>query len=231
MNGVPQFIIFGTAHIMSIIVVLVSIIVLPLLLRRVSFNCKIRIGTTLAVIIILNEIFTVYISTNIYGNPLSRSLPFHLCGFAALLTAWMLYQHSYRAYEVAYFWSVGGSIPAIITPDLLVGFPHPSFIHFFAAHGLILLGAIYATMVFEFRPTLGSVAKAVGATLVLMFVIAAINTLLDVNYMYLCEKPLQITAMEFMGPWPWYILSLIVIGILLMLLSYLPFVFLRKKNI
>ncbi len=118
----------------------------------------------------------------------------------------------------------------MLTPDLLLGFPHPSFIHFFIGHGLILLGVLYATLVFEFRPTLGSVARAVSAALLMMLLIAPINLLLDTNYMYLCEKPLQTTLLEFMGPWPWYIISLVVIGTLVMLLCYLPFVIIRKLN-
>ena len=231
MTAQPEFILFGTAHSLTITLTLLIVILVPLLLKNLKFQNKIRVSMALATLLIINEIANMFISTYIYGNPLIYSLPLHLCGMAALLTAWMLYQHSYRAYEVAYFWAVGGSIPAMLTPDLIVGFPHFSFIKFFFAHGLIIMGVIYATIVFEFRPTLLSVAKAVGAAIVLMIFIALIDYLLDANYMYLFEKPVQNTMMDFMGPWPWYILSLIVIGTLIMFLCYLPFIFIRNNKI
>ena len=231
MNDTQPFIIFGTAHIVSIIITLIFVFLIPLLLKQIKFDQKVKIGTALAMLLIINEIVNIFISIYIYDNSLGTSLPFHLCGFAALLTAWMLYQHSYRAYEIAYFWAVGGSLPAIITPDLIVGFPTLTFIKFFFAHGLIMMGAIYATIVFEFRPTLVSVVKAVGAAVALMIIIAPINYLLGSNYMYLREKPVQNTLMDFMGPWPWYMLSLVVIGTLIMCLCYLPFILFRNSKI
>ena len=231
MNDAPPFIIFGTAHIVSIIITLIIVLLVPLLLRQIKFDQKVKIGTALAMLLIINEIVNILISIYIYDNPFRLSLPFHLCGFAAILTAWMLYQHSYRAYEIAYFWAVAGSLPAMITPDLIVGFPTFTFIKFFFAHGLIMMGAIYATIVFQFRPTLASLAKAVGVAVVLMIIIAPVNYLLDANYMYLCEKPVQNTLMDFMGNWPWYLLSLIVIGTIIMFLCYLPFIFFRNSKI
>lgn len=231
MNAQPEFIIFGKAHSLAIVITLVMVFLVPLLLKNLKFQNKIRVSMTLAVLLIFNEIAGIIISTQIYGNPLKYSLPLHLCGMSALLTAWMLFQHSYRAYEVAYFWAVGGSVPAMLTPDLIVGFPHFTFIKFFFAHGIIMMGVIYATIVFEFRPTLVSVAKAVAGAVALMVLIAPINYLLDANYMYLSQKPVQNTLMDFMGPWPWYLLSLIVIGSLIMLLCYLPFMLIRNNKI
>jgi hypothetical integral membrane protein (TIGR02206 family) len=230
MNDLPAFVIFGRAHIVSMIMVLLIVCAGPSLLKRFISPRGREFGRLIAGILILNEIFSLYIAVYIHDNPLSQSLPLQLCGFAALLTAWMLWRQSYRAFEIAYFWGIGGSIPAIITPDLLLGFPHPTFIHFFASHGLIMFGVIYATTIYGFRPGWWSMAKAVLASLILMLVMAPVNLLLDANYMYLCQKPVQNTLMDYFGPWPWYLVSLVCIGVMVFVLSYLPFTIIGRRT-
>jgi len=49
------------------------------------------------------------------------------------LTAWALITRSPRVYEVVYFWGLGGTIQALLTPDLLQGFPSAAFVSFFLA--------------------------------------------------------------------------------------------------
>ena len=230
MSDQTPFILFGTAHMVTIVIVLIVVFIAPLLIQKLATRRAHQLGRLFAAVLVSNEISNIYIAVSIYGNPLSLSLPLHLCGLAALLTAWMLWRQSYRSYEIVYFWSIGGSIPAILTPDLALGFPHPTFIHFFASHGLIILSTIYATVVLGFRPELRSVCKAILATLLLMGMIAPVDLILDANYMYLCQKPAQNTLMDYFGPWPWYILSLIGIGICIYILCFLPFRFIGNKN-
>ena len=230
MNGLPPFISFGQAHVGAMISVVLAVIAVPLLVRLLNHHTKRNIGMTIAAILFLNEICIYFISVYVYDNLPGASLPLQLCGVAALLTAWMLWTQSYRAYEIAWFWAMGGSIPAMLTPDLAAGYPHPTFIHFFAGHGLIMLGVLHATFVDGYRPELRSVGKAILATLLLMLVIAPINLLLDTNYMYLCAKPAQTTLIDFLGPWPWYVVSLVIIGAAVCLICYLPFALAEKLS-
>jgi hypothetical integral membrane protein (TIGR02206 family) len=222
--------IFGPDNITSLILLMVLVFAIPIRLKRIQQHKIILVGRMIAVFILVNELVRIIIAVYIYDNPLSTSLPFQLCGFAVLLTAWMLWQQSYRSYEVAYFWGMGGTIPALITPDITVGFPRPTFIHFFAGHGLIMLGVLYATFVYRFRPEFSSVGKAILAGLILIVLVAAINLLLNANYMYLCAKPGQTTLMDYFGPWPWYILWLILIGTIVFYFCYLPFSFLDRQS-
>jgi uncharacterized membrane protein YwaF len=41
--------------------------------------------------------------------------------------------------------------------------------------------------------------------------------------MYVSRKPEFATAIDYMGPWPWYILGLELLGLLSFVLIYLPF--------
>jgi len=230
MDTYDPFVPFGSAHIITLGVIVLMVFALPIALKSINDSRRLVIARVLAILLLLSESGKPVVSVLIYQNPINISLPLHLCGVAAFLTAWMLWRQSYKSYEVAYFWGVGGGIPALLTPDLLAGFPHPSFFYFFISHGLILLGVMYATLVFSFRPRLTSVSKAIIATLGLMMVVYPINLLLKSNYMYLLAKPEQLTLMEFMGTWPWYILTLTVIGIVVYLICYLPFVFITRHG-
>jgi len=228
MDTYDPFVPFGSAHIITLGVIGLLVFALPISLISISGSRKLVIAKVLAVFLVLSELGKPLVSVLIYQNPINISLPLHLCGVAAFLIAWMLWRQSYKSYEVAYFWGVGGGIPAMLTPDLMAAFPHPSFFYFFISHGLILLGVMYATFIFSFRPRLASVGKAIISTLGLMAVIYPINLVLNSNYMYLLAKPEQLTLMELMGTWPWYILTLTLLGIVVYLICYFPFVFIAR---
>ncbi len=230
MDTYSPFIPFGLAHVATMIIIGLLAFVIPMLLKTDNDSRGLVVARVLSVLLIISELGKPLVSVLIYNNSLATSLPLHLCGVAAFLVAWTLWHRSYRSYEIVYFWGIGGGVPAILTPDLLAGFPHPSFFYFFISHGLILLGVMYATIVFRFRPVFVSVAKAIVATFILIAVIYPVNVLLDSNYMYLLAKPQALTLMEFMGQWPWYLLTLIVIGIIVYLLCYLPFLFIGRHE-
>lgn len=230
MDTYSPFIPFGLDHVATMIIIGLLAFVIPMLLKTDNDSRGLVEARVLSVLLIISELGKLLVSVLIYNNSLATSLPLHLCGVAAFLVAWTLWHRSYSSYEIVYFWGIGGGVPAILTPDLLAGFPHPSFFYFFISHGLILLGVMYATIVFRFRPVFVSVAKAIVATFVLMAVIYPVNLLLDSNYMYLLAKPQALTLMEFMGQWPWYLLTLTVIGIIVYLLCYLPFLFIGRHE-
>jgi len=55
-----------------------------------------------------------------------------------------------------------------------------------------------------------------------MVLVYGINLLVGGNYMFLMHKPPTASLLDVLGPWPWYILSLEVVGFLMGGVLYLP---------
>ena len=224
MSTTYPLILFGTAHLSSVLVIAAVGIGLPLIARRTLSSAEqYRVGLLIATLLVGQEGFHMWLLANHYDRLLSSLLPLHLCGLSVLLTAWVLAARSYPAYEIVYFWAWGGTLQALLTPDLDRGFPDPAFIAFFIGHGLVIVGVLYATLVYRFRPTFISIFKSLAALLIAVAVIAPINLWLGTNYLFLSSKPEQASLMDFLGPWPWYILSLAGLALVSSLVYYLPF--------
>ena len=231
MTSHATFVTFGTDHVQAMALIAVVAIGFPLAVRRAGSAAAERwIAIAIGVALPVYECLKIFIRVVIYDYRLAEQLPFHLCSLALLLVAYMLIRRNYLAFEIAYFWALGGTLQAILTPDLRDGFPSLAFVTFFTGHGLVILGVTYALIVFRFRPTLASAGKTALATLAYLPIAAVINMLLDTNFLYLSHKPAQASVLDFLGPWPWYIVSLIALGAVICAVLYLPFALLDYRR-
>jgi hypothetical integral membrane protein (TIGR02206 family) len=151
------------------------------------------------------------------------NLPLHLCGIGVFLGAALLFFRNYRVFEILYFWGLVGAAQSIFTPDLEVGNHVFLFITYFLSHWMIILAVLYMIIIYDFRPTWDSLRRAFIALNLFTLCVAPINLLLDTNYLFICEKPGSATLLDVLGPWPWYILSLEVVGLLFFMVFYSPY--------
>jgi len=136
----------------------------------------------------------------------------------------MLFTRSYRIYEFSYFLGIAGALQAFLTPDAgIYGLPHFRAVQTLLAHGLIISEGIYMTVVEGFRPTLGSIKRVFIWANVYMAVVYVINMVLGSNYMFVAHKPVTASLLDVLGPHPWYILSLQLVGFVMCMILYIPF--------
>ncbi len=223
----PAFALFGGPHLAVLAIILAAVV----LVSRVSPDpdrtlLARSIAWTLLVIAILKPILFI----GVYGQAWQRSLPLDLCRINEFLCVYLLLARSYRAFEVAYFLAMAGSVTALLMPDLVHGFPDMRFLLFFSSHGLAVLAVLYAISGYGFRPTLRSVGTTFAFLAVYTLIIAGVNIVLDANYLFLRQKPEGASVMDFMGPWPVYVVGLIGLAMVLCFLCYLPFAFLRRRR-
>ncbi|WP_223700476.1 YwaF family protein [Sutcliffiella deserti] len=219
----------SSSHIASIILA-VLLIILLFIFRKQKFTRT--YGKWLILISLIgSEIWlnAWYFSTGMWD--IKYTLPFQLCSISLYLCIWTLLTKQNLSFEIVYFIGLGGALQAILTPELFYDFPHFRFIHFFVAHIAIILSVFYMIWVEGKLIRFKSLWKAFGFLQLIALIVYFINRLTDGNYMFLARKPSNASLIDFLGPYPWYILSLEAVVIILFLVLYLPFPILyRRRN-
>ncbi len=218
------FVLFGTIHVLTLLVSAIGVVGLYWWGRALRDSSFTRVSAWIIAITLVGlEFAKTWHGLTEMGQPWQELLPLHLCRIGSYICALMLVVQSYRIFEVAYFWGIGGSLAAMLTPDLVFDFPHPIFLGFFFGHALVFGSVLFVMGAYEFRPQLRSIGFAAIVTAIYMGVVAFINIALDTNYLYLSHKPETATLYDYLGPWPWYIGSVWLIGIAVSFILYLPF--------
>lgn len=221
---------FGPAHLTALAAtVLVSALVVHIGKRPGMAGRTRPLAAAIALALLANELVWHIYQINTGTWELTESLPLHLCDAAIVVSLLALLAMKQVPYELAYFWGLGGSLQALLTPALPEGYTAYEFCRFFISHGGILVAVAYLTFVHGMRPGRRSVLRTIGVSLVYAGAVAGINQLLSSNYMYLCEKPAADSIMNYLGPWPWYLVPLFAIGMLVIAALYLPFCIIDRR--
>ncbi|MFC4596637.1 TIGR02206 family membrane protein [Cohnella hongkongensis] len=144
-----------------------------------------------------------------------HSLPFQLCSAMMWLSAVVLLTRSRKLYEVTFFLGIIGAMQALLTPNLDAGYPEFRFFHFFIAHGAIIGASVFLTAIEGYRPTTASVFRALGWLHVIAIPAAVTNAWTGSNFMFLARKPNTASLLDWLGPWPWYLLQLEAVALIL----------------
>lgn len=155
-----------------------------------------------------------YAATWSSGNlSLDQALPLHLCNVLVLLTLVALVRPTPGRSEIVYYWGVGGSVQALLTPDLARGFPSWDFVLFFSGHGLLVVAPTYLVGVLGLEPRPGGAFRAFRALLGYAAAVGLLDAAFGWNYGYLCEKPRGTSLLDHLGPWPVYVAAGLLLGL------------------
>lgn len=242
-----QFEQYGPDHIGALLVLAGITTVLCVLLRRsrdrpAEHATRLMICWSLGLLLPAIAVFEqIYEAARGWWS-LEESLPLHLCDLAVVVTSAALLaaraarggvlenrlDARQRLFELSYFWAIGGTLQAILTPDLAFRFPHPAYLSFFASHGGILAAVLVMTVGLGLRPRRGFVLRAGVVTAVVAVPVGLVNWLIGANYMYLCGKPKHASIYDYFGPWPWSLITLMLVCVITLLILYSPFWFLNR---
>ena len=229
------FVLFGPSHIAAIIVALLLVIFLPIYARqKLSEQQQHLVGSFIGYCVMGSYLIWVILELIAGTFDVKLHLPIHLCRLANLLIPLVMVRRSYFFYEILYFWGLSGMFQAVITPDIAAGFPHFQYWRFWFAHHGMILALIYATVVYDMRPTITSVWKAMLAMNIFLIIAIIANLLLGANYFWICGKPVNElgehgpSLLDYLGPWPWYILVAEFVALAHFLVAFVPFVFLSR---
>jgi hypothetical integral membrane protein (TIGR02206 family) len=160
-------------------------------------------------------------------------LPFHLCDIAAITAGIALLTRRPLACALTYFWGLAATLQGLLTPALTIGFPSWPFLMFFIHHFAVVAAALYLPLVDGWRPKhplWRQILEIYGwSVLYLTFAMTA-NRLLGSNFAFASRPPDNPSLIDQLGPWPWYLLAMQGIAILLFSLLALPFRRGRRKD-
>ncbi len=223
-----RFVPFGPAHLAAVALpILLGVALARLVRSRTGEGVTLAVRLVLAVLIPLVMAFVLVKAHQGGWLRLEVVLPLHLCDLAALLAVYALVALSRPVTEVLWFWAGTGTILAMLTPDVAVGFPQWEFLVFFGLHGLVVMATIVLVFGFGLRPLPGSARRVFLLTAAYTVVVGAGNAVMGTNFMFLCRKPPNPTLLDAFGPWPVYIVVAGMLGLVLFLLLELPF---RQRN-
>jgi hypothetical integral membrane protein (TIGR02206 family) len=153
----------------------------------------------------------------------STSLPLALCDAAVVVAAVACWWRVPVLVELTYFWGLAGTLQAVITPDLNVGFPHLVFFEYVVGHVSIVAAALFLVMGMRIVPRPGAVRRVFMISAAYTAFVGVVDAVTGANYMFLRSPPSEWTLLRIMGPWPWYILTAAVVALVLFSLLDLPF--------
>jgi hypothetical integral membrane protein (TIGR02206 family) len=198
--------------------------------RYLSEKQQVTLITIIALIVWLSQMGKIVIRLNLGVFDIKEDLPLHLCNMMPFLVPFVMYSKNRKWWAVLFFWIMAGTFQALITPTLKDSFPHYEFWRYFIVHGGLVFCMLYGIFVFDFRLTWRDALRAGILLNVLAFFMYHISVFLDANYLYLRWKPDGDTIYNLLGPWPYYILSLEVLLVVLFSIILLPFYLFRKKE-
>jgi hypothetical integral membrane protein (TIGR02206 family) len=210
-------------HLIAISVTAVVIAAVLYAARRRPGRWVDRGAVVIAVAVVLSEAGWWAINLANGTWTIRYSLPLHICEAGCFLLAAALIWRSRFAFEMSYFWALGGTLPGLFTPDVPGHFPMPVYFQYYLEHGLLVMGAFYLVIALRMRPLPGAVKRVSIATALYAVVIAGVDYFTGGNYLFLRSLPPTRTFLDYMGPWPWYIATLTILAVVIFSLLYLPF--------
>ncbi|HEU5140954.1 MAG TPA: TIGR02206 family membrane protein [Bacillales bacterium] len=228
-NPDNDFHMFGMAHIFTLVAIVLLVLGFYWFRGQLRpYRRKIRMITGCALIITRLSLDFWYVAT---GNwEATHSLPLELCGIATIACGIMLLTRNRHLFEIFYFIALGGAAQAILTPNLVFGFPQYRYIEFFLAHFLIFVSPLILCWLYDYVITRRALFKALVALHAIAFVVFFIDLGLGANYMFLRHKPGTPSLLDLLGPYPWYFISLEAVVLVIFGLLYLPFAGKRRDS-
>ncbi|MDA8355852.1 MAG: TIGR02206 family membrane protein [Actinomycetota bacterium] len=184
----------------------------------------------LAVLLLAVSVAWIVTSTTQGAWSWATSLPLPLCDVATLVAAAALWWRRPTAVELTYFWGLAGTLQALLTPDVQVGFPSMEFLEYVLAHAGIVAAALFLVVGERIEPRQWSAAKVFAITLAYTGVVGAADAATGGDYMFLRHPPAATTLLSVLGPWPWYLVSAAGVAVVLLAALEAPFWWRRRRS-
>ena len=217
---------YGVAHLAVIFLTVALPFGLAAVVRRAKSSRVERvIIAALSVLLFLN--YAAYLIFVRYRGGIvswQQMLPLQLCDWGMVVVIVAMWSGSHRWFEVAYFWGIGGTLQAVLTPNLRFGFPDFRFFSFFISHAGIIIGVIFLMLTRRYRPRPMSILRVFAWSEFYFVVTFIADELTGYNYGFLLHKPEAFSILSFLSDWrPLYLVQMHFVALLFFVVLYAPF--------
>ena len=231
--GQPDFESFGVQHAVTIATVTAMIAAMCWAGRRLrgtTTGRRYEIGLA-ACVWILWISYQAYDYIK-YGFEPGNTLPLQMCDFVAVFAALVFVRPDRRLQSLVYFWGLALGSQAIFTPDMAGGPGSIAFYWFWLYHLFIVGAGVYVVVVQGFRPQLSDLLFAIAMGLLYVIAMFTINAIFDLNYGYVGRAtPGRPTLIDVLGPWPFRVVSMVLLGAIGMTVLWLPWAIARWRPV
>lgn len=216
-----NFTLFGPAHLAILAAIPATAAVAAAIIRRRPRTAPL-IRTAMGGALAVNELIWWLYRYSTEGNRFPEGLPLQLCDLTLWLTVVATLARKQWPFEFAYFTGLAGAGMATLTPDLWAPWGSYPTTYYFIGHGLLLACILMLCWGRQMRPRPGCLWRVFLMLNGYALFAGAFNGIFHTNYMYLCKKPNSASALDWFGPWPWYIAVGEAVAFGLFLLLWLP---------
>ena len=235
MNSPPAFHLYGTAHLVVILLTIALPFALAALVRRTKSSLLERtVIAVLSGLLVFNYVAYLILvrQTGVLGW--KQMSPMQLCDWAMFVIIVAMWTGNRAWFEVAYFWGIGGTVQAVLTPNLTYGFPDFRFFSFFISHCGIIIGIVFLMLIRKYRPYPFSIVKAFLWSELYFVVTMIVDAITGYNYGFLLHKPEAFSLLSFLSDSrPLYLLQFHLLALAFFSVLYVPFAiydFLRSEQ-
>lgn len=223
-----SFVIFGGAHLASL-AVLAALGYMTLRLGQTGSE-KTRRRIKRGMIAVLLVTFVEGHFWHVFHGEwaVAERLPLHMCGAMVWVSIYGLWTDRPWTRPLMYYLGIAGAIQGVLQPDSPYGFPHVRFVATMISHSTTVVAGFWVISVEEYTPSLRSTLWTLALVHAYAAVIFVFNLFVGTNYLYIVEKPESASLMDVFPEWPWYLLVLEGLLLVIVIGMYLPFARLRK---
>src|SRR4030095_13947938 len=232
----PPFQPYGLPHLVVIFLTITLPFAFGAIVRRTrSPRVERAIIVLISAILVLNYVvFLIFVRSHGVVD-WREMLPLQMCDWGMVVVIVAMGTGNQGSFEVAYVWGIGGTLQAVLTPNLRFGFPDWRFISFFTSHSCIIIGVVFLMLTRRYRPYPMSIVRVYLWSEFYFVVTLIADELTGFNYGFLLHKPEAFSILSFLSDSrPLYLVQMHGVALLFFLALYVPFAIVdlvRKKTL
>jgi len=198
---------YGLSHLLVVLLLVAGVAALVALGRSERGSARAARDARILAVAFLALVLPFEAASVARADVVVEGLPLQLCDVAGLLSPYALWTRRPWAAAVMYYWGLSLTTQAVLTPDLSADFPDLVFVQFWGLHLLIVWTAAFLTWGLGIAPDWHGYRVTILVSLGWMASMIAFNAMTGSNYGFLNAKPDAASALDLLGPWPWYVLA------------------------